>query len=130
MKQIYIFGMLMLIILFSCGKVFEGLTNRSLVDIRITGEIPSCKDFCGPSARCAVSGTDCTEDLDCKGCATTRLSDMPPTYYKGTNTWRDAFDLGHSLSDFKDDKSNYLLRPTLSGEFITREPEALLSTPL
>jgi hypothetical protein len=28
----------------------------------------SCKNFCGPTARCAVTGEQCTADIECPGC--------------------------------------------------------------
>jgi hypothetical protein len=28
----------------------------------------SCKNFCGPTARCAISGQQCLADIDCPGC--------------------------------------------------------------
>ena len=28
----------------------------------------SCKNFCGPTARCSITGTQCTADIDCYGC--------------------------------------------------------------
>jgi len=28
----------------------------------------SCTNFCGPQSRCAVSGHQCTSDIDCPGC--------------------------------------------------------------
>jgi hypothetical protein len=28
----------------------------------------SCNNFCGPPARCAITGQQCTSDIDCPGC--------------------------------------------------------------
>lgn len=28
----------------------------------------SCKNFCGPTSRCAITGHQCTADIDCPGC--------------------------------------------------------------
>ena len=28
----------------------------------------SCKNFCGPQSRCAITGHQCTADIDCPGC--------------------------------------------------------------
>jgi|UniRef100_A0A6C0DGF1 hypothetical protein len=28
----------------------------------------SCKNFCGPTARCAITGEQCMADIDCPGC--------------------------------------------------------------
>ena len=28
----------------------------------------SCKNFCGPTARCSITGQQCTADIDCPGC--------------------------------------------------------------
>jgi hypothetical protein len=47
----------------------EGLNNSTTdtVDMPIN-TIYSCKNFCGPAARCAITGQQCFTDLDCPGC--------------------------------------------------------------
>jgi hypothetical protein len=37
------------------------------VDLPLTN-IYSCKNFCGPTARCAITGQQCFADIDCPGC--------------------------------------------------------------
>ena len=37
------------------------------VDLPLTTTY-SCTNFCGPQARCAISGHQCTSDIDCPGC--------------------------------------------------------------
>lgn len=37
------------------------------VDIPLTTTY-SCKNFCGPTARCSITGQQCTADIDCPGC--------------------------------------------------------------
>jgi hypothetical protein len=58
--------------------VFEGftggLTNEKLdgstshtVDLPLN-TTQSCKNFCGPTARCSITGQQCFADIDCPGC--------------------------------------------------------------
>lgn len=37
------------------------------VDLPLTNPI-SCKNFCGPKAQCAITGEQCSTDIDCYGC--------------------------------------------------------------
>jgi hypothetical protein len=37
------------------------------VDLPLTTTY-SCKNFCGPTARCAITGQQCFADMDCPGC--------------------------------------------------------------
>jgi len=41
----------------------------------------SCKNFCGPTARCAITGQQCSADIDCPGCQpyTPPLKSAPDT---------------------------------------------------
>jgi hypothetical protein len=38
----------------------------------------SCQNFCGPSARCAITGQQCTSDIDCPGCQPQNSKDTKP----------------------------------------------------
>lgn len=87
-----LFGLLLVALVFNSSK--EGLTNfekyshsilnfnkdavinyndtnsplySHTVDLPINNPI-SCQNFCGPKARCAISGEQCTSDIDCSGC--------------------------------------------------------------
>jgi len=54
---------------FSSGPVSEdinGTTSHS-VDLPLTTKY-SCNNFCGPNARCSITGQQCTADIDCPGC--------------------------------------------------------------
>jgi hypothetical protein len=42
-------------------------TTTHTVDLPLTTTY-SCKNFCGPTARCAITGQQCTADIDCPGC--------------------------------------------------------------
>jgi hypothetical protein len=44
----------------------SSLTNHT-VDLPLTTTV-SCKNFCGPTARCAITGEQCFADIDCPGC--------------------------------------------------------------
>ena len=53
---------------------FQQLNNPSLnnstshtVDLPLTTTY-SCKNMCGPQARCSITGQQCTADIDCPGC--------------------------------------------------------------
>lgn len=37
------------------------------VDLPLTNTV-SCQNFCGPTARCAITGQQCLADIDCPGC--------------------------------------------------------------
>ena len=50
--------------------VKDDLINNSTshsVDLPLTTKY-SCKNFCGPTARCAYTGQQCFTDIDCPGC--------------------------------------------------------------
>lgn len=44
----------------------DGSTSHT-VDLPLTTTY-SCKNFCGPTARCSVTGQQCLADIDCPGC--------------------------------------------------------------
>lgn len=44
----------------------DGSTSHT-VDLPLTTTY-SCKNFCGPNARCAITGQQCLSDSDCPGC--------------------------------------------------------------
>jgi hypothetical protein len=44
----------------------NGSTSHS-VDLPLTTKY-SCSNFCGPNARCSITGQQCTADIDCPGC--------------------------------------------------------------
>ena len=48
---------------------FQQLNNSSshTVDLPLTTTY-SCKNMCGPQARCSITGQQCTADIDCPGC--------------------------------------------------------------
>jgi hypothetical protein len=41
--------------------------TNDTVDLPLTTKT-SCKNFCGPNSRCAITGQQCFSDLDCPGC--------------------------------------------------------------
>jgi len=47
----------------------ETISNRTThtVDLPLNTRY-SCKNFCGPTARCAITGQQCFTDIDCPGC--------------------------------------------------------------
>lgn len=48
------------------------------VDMPLTTTF-SCNNFCGPTARCAISGQQCMTDIDCPGCKpVTKFNDKMP----------------------------------------------------
>lgn len=54
---------------FTPGPVAEDINGSSShsVDLPLTTKY-SCKNFCGPTARCSITGQQCTADIDCPGC--------------------------------------------------------------
>ena len=52
---------------FTQGPVQEGSNTSHTVDLPLTTKT-TCKNFCGPNARCAVTGQQCFTDIDCPGC--------------------------------------------------------------
>lgn len=53
--------------------IIEGLTDMGTSDTSHTVNLPltttySCKNMCGPPARCSITGHQCTSDIDCPGC--------------------------------------------------------------
>jgi len=57
--------------------IFENFTNpfvedsgpytNHTVDLPLTTNY-SCRNFCGPTARCSITSQQCTADIDCPGC--------------------------------------------------------------
>jgi hypothetical protein len=52
---------------FTNGPVEESSKTSHTVDLPLTNTI-SCQNFCGPTARCAITGQQCFTDIDCPGC--------------------------------------------------------------
>lgn len=56
--------------LFFKNYIVECFTNDNKthsVDLPLTTKY-SCKNFCNPASRCAITGQQCLDDLDCPGC--------------------------------------------------------------
>lgn len=47
--------------------VLESSLTSHTVDIPLTTKT-SCSNFCGPTAKCSITGDQCTSDVDCPGC--------------------------------------------------------------
>jgi hypothetical protein len=50
-----------------CFNTQESSKNTHTVDLPLNTTY-SCKNFCGPNSRCAISGQQCFTDIDCPGC--------------------------------------------------------------
>ena len=60
------------------------LTSHN-VDLPLTTTV-SCQNKCGPSARCYLTGQQCTADIDCPGCRPYNIFPKPAsTYIRGEN---------------------------------------------
>ena len=117
-----VFCLLAIFLFFSTIETFE---NKNLIDIPLT-TTTSCSNICGPQAICSTTKEQCSTDNDCTGCQTTVKNTDPPQYFKGVDSWSDAFVLGNKYSDFEDTNPNkYPTRYTLSGEFIDNGPIGL-----
>jgi len=83
-KYIYVIFLLFAFI-FVINRTFilERFTSQINEDNKTTHNVDmpinnpySCKNFCGPTARCSITGQQCFTDIDCPGC-------KPPTTEKG-----------------------------------------------
>jgi hypothetical protein len=52
---------------FTNGPINESGATSHTVNLPLTTQ-HSCKNFCGPTARCSVTGQQCLSDIDCSGC--------------------------------------------------------------
>lgn len=54
---------------FTNGPIEESSSGKTshTVNLPLTTTY-SCKNFCGPTARCAITGQQCFTDIDCPGC--------------------------------------------------------------
>lgn len=76
LKSLFIksFIFLFVLILFAVLNVkIEGFNLPENSDTSHTVDLPlnttqSCKNFCGPTARCSITGQQCFTDKDCPGC--------------------------------------------------------------
>jgi len=70
-KKVFVFIaiIIFLLIINYCNNIRENFSN----DYSHTVNLPinttySCKNMCGPQARCSITGEQCTSDIDCFGC--------------------------------------------------------------
>jgi hypothetical protein len=61
-------------------------TTTHTVDLPLTTKY-SCRNFCGPQSRCAITGEQCMADIDCPGCNPYGPNFKPPSsiYVPGDN---------------------------------------------
>jgi hypothetical protein len=52
---------------FTGGPIPESSKTSHTVDLPLNTTY-SCQNFCGPTARCAITGQQCFTDIDCLGC--------------------------------------------------------------
>lgn len=52
---------------FTNGPIMESSNTSHTVNLPLTTQY-SCKNFCGPTARCSMTGQQCLSDIDCPGC--------------------------------------------------------------
>lgn len=50
-----------------CFNTGENSKTTHTVDLPLNTKY-SCKNFCGPTSRCAITGQQCFADIDCPGC--------------------------------------------------------------
>jgi len=99
-------------------------TTNHTVDLPLTTKF-GCKNFCGPPARCAITGEQCMADIDCRGCNPYGPDFKPPTTKNvpgdndaGKLTWGVTprystltTDIGTQAKLYNDNKTN---KPNLS----------------
>lgn len=71
-KNILILFSIFLIFIFQWITSIEKFTGITTYDT-VTVSLPltttySCANMCGPTARCSITGQQCTADIDCPGC--------------------------------------------------------------
>ena len=52
---------------FSSNIIPESMNTSHTVNLPLTTTY-TCKNFCGPTSRCAITGQQCFTDIDCPGC--------------------------------------------------------------
>ena len=52
---------------FQNNNIEESIKTSHTVNLPLTTSY-SCKNFCGPTARCSITGQQCFTDIDCPGC--------------------------------------------------------------
>ena len=60
---------------FDKNYVSSGYTNTVNLPLNTTY---SCKNMCGPTSRCAITGHQCLSDIDCPGCQPYTYTYTPP----------------------------------------------------
>lgn len=139
---------IIIIIIYYLANTRETFTNNSTssnlinnISTSVTVNMPllnsnSCSNFCGPKATCAMTGDQCSSDMDCSGCMQDGSSNNIPVanndstlttgygthekiitdnYYEkpaqgnfGTNTWKNAFTIGQQLYNKTYNQSSYI----------------------
>jgi len=79
-----ILSLLLLIHIFKCSPSIEGFQEKESSQTTHNVELPltttiSCKNMCGPSARCYITGQQCLSDIDCPGCQPNSKPDDIPS---------------------------------------------------
>lgn len=108
---------------------FNTTKTVNLFDLSIT----SNPNFCGPTAKCYLTGKQCFYDTDCvqieeDGVKESFINERPPIANLGVNTWSSSFNAGQRLFDkrYKSNQlefmPNYPSQYTLTGNFIVQEP--------
>jgi len=99
-------------------------TTNHTVDLPLTTTF-GCKNFCGPPARCAITGEQCMADIDCRGCnpygpyfKPPNTKNVPGDNAAGKLTWGVTprystltTDIGTQAKLYNDNKTN---KPNLS----------------
>ena len=71
---------------FTYRPIQENTNTSHTVDMPLTTKT-SCQNFCGPNARCAITGQQCFTDIDCPGCKLQmdRINKKVPVIIPGDN---------------------------------------------
>ena len=93
----------------STKELFKSnIKDMNTPDTNHTVDLPlntkyNCSNMCGPLSRCAISGEQCTSDVDCYGCTpsvegfTSDGNDNVPHANFGLNTWKKSADISLDL---------------------------------
>jgi len=94
------------------------LTSHT-VDLPLTTTL-SCQNKCGPSARCYLTGQQCTADIDCPGCRPFTIIPKPATtHIRGEN---DAGKMSYLTPQFSKLTTDMGTQAKLFGKKILAKP--------
>jgi hypothetical protein len=84
----------------------ENSTTSHRVDLPLNNP-NSCKNFCGPNSKCAITNEQCSSDVDCKGCSNISIKKKPSTQFPIPRGENDAGKLTFGAPDYSSLTAGY-----------------------